>query len=624
MRPSSRGTNGGGIDFDWSAVKTFINTCKGFIGASSFELPWAISQAGLSGGFVGLIFFAFIGTYGMLLIVKCAFLLEQQTVTYPDLGREFGPVGRILVWVCFVFVYVGAGGSYFVFITKAMSDLTISYNPDLTPDVWTVLVLPLVVGLSFIRQYSLLAGTSMLGLSAAIIAIVFTTYDAAASRTIAPLSTYPQLRVETFPLFMGNAAFLYLLPTVVLPLHQSMCAMDRTVQGGPRTKKQDKKQYDTLNDDDSASEGRIVTRSEDEEEEEAGNSQARWGVAETDSSHSLNGGSAVAPEEEGEEHGSTYKTQQLQRFERIFYASVIFVSCINLPFAIFTYLCYADDTKDNVIDNLRPGLVTDAVKLLLCVDLLFTGVLFLFPLSEGLDREFFTDEQLGIAPQQQPQPPPPGQQQHSSGSGYGTSPRGTGNSGSSDSSTGGDGSAALHALAPKEGGGGGWVVECQRNMIRTVLVLMTAVVSRAIPFFSLITGLSGSIGNNLLGLIVPPLVYIKLQHGKHYWDPVYSLFPFLPCADPAHPSASPSPLPSEDGEEESAPAQGQRSRQLTTAAAWWRLADLMMAMATIVFGFYFLIVCSVKYAEELDSRFEALEQGKAVEEKDEGTVLGPG
>ena len=83
------------------------------------------------------------------------------------------------------------------------------------------------MGLSFIRQYSLLAFTSTLGFSAAIIAIVFTTYDGASRQTIGPMRDYPQFRADTFPLFMGNAAFLYLLPTVMLPMQQSLNRMDR-------------------------------------------------------------------------------------------------------------------------------------------------------------------------------------------------------------------------------------------------------------------------------------------------------------------------------------------------------------------------------------------------------------
>ena len=137
-RPPSVSIASADLDFDWAAVRTFINACKGFIGASSFELPWAMSKAGLLGGMLGLLFFAVIGRYGTLMIVRCAFLLRKHEPTYPDLGLSFGFVGRVVVWVGIIFVYTGAGGSYFVFITKAMSELTISYNKALTPEVWSM------------------------------------------------------------------------------------------------------------------------------------------------------------------------------------------------------------------------------------------------------------------------------------------------------------------------------------------------------------------------------------------------------------------------------------------------------------------------------------------------------
>jgi amino acid permease len=576
----------GPFDFDWSAVKTFVNTCKGFVGASSFELPWAVSQAGVWGGFFGLIGFAFVGTYGMLLIVKCASLMQADAPTYPDLGEVYGRMGRIISWFCIVFVYIGAGGAYFVFISKAMSDLTIGYNSDLTPDVWTVIVLPVVIGLSLIRQYSLLACTSVLGLSAAIIAIVFTIYDAASYQTIAPMSEYPQWRVDTYPLFMGNAAFLYLLPTVVLPLHQSMCQMDLAQQGhpaqrskarSPRTKKKDKKRYDTIG-------GREDEEEEEEEEEREGRIIVRTGDVMEDTEEG---------NEYDEEEGDEYKMDQIRRFEGIFKASVIFVTCINIPFALFAYLCYGEKTADNVIENLQPGVVTNAVKVLLCIDLLFTGVLFLFPVTEGLDREFFTDKQLGIAsPLQEDlkEQEGDGGGGGGGGGGYGTSPR---SSPATD-----DGSDALHAMAPKEREhGGGWLVECQRNTLRAVLVIMTAVVSKAIPYFGLITGLSGALGNNLLGLIVPPLVYIKLQHRVHHWDPLAVLFPCFPCFE------QPSPLPSKEADEHDSPMQ-RDTKQATTTTAWWRLVDLSLALATMLFGITFLIMSTSKYAEELANRLE--------------------
>jgi hypothetical protein len=65
--------------------------------------------------------------------------------------------------------------------------------------------------------------------------------------------------------------------------------------------------------------------------------------------------------------------------------------------------------------------------------------------------------------------------------------------------------------------GRSWLEEMKRNVIRAVLVGVTAAIALAIPFFSLLTGLSGVFGNNLLGVILPPIIYVRLQHQCGYW-----------------------------------------------------------------------------------------------------------
>lgn len=141
--------------FDFAGVKTFINTCKCFVGASAFELPWAMSKGGLVGGTAGLVCLAILSNFSLLLINKSANIYGKANCTYPDLGeRCFGTAGKIAVWFGIVSTYIGAGGSYCVFISKAMSDITITYNPAFTRQFWLiVIILPVMVLLSFIRDY---------------------------------------------------------------------------------------------------------------------------------------------------------------------------------------------------------------------------------------------------------------------------------------------------------------------------------------------------------------------------------------------------------------------------------------------------------------------------------------
>jgi hypothetical protein len=106
-----------------------------------------------------------------------------------------------------------------------------------------------------------------------------------------------------------------------------------------------------------------------------------------------------------------------------------------------------------VIDNLHPGVMEILVRIFLSLDLLFTAALFLFPTSEILE----------------------------------------------------------FALLDRTLFGKSRTVEMQRNLLRFIMVMVTAAVALAIPFFSVMTGLTGVFGSNLLGFLLPPSIYIKLK-----------------------------------------------------------------------------------------------------------------
>lgn len=63
-------------------------------------------------------------------------------------------------------------------------------------------------------------------------------------------------------------------------------------------------------------------------------------------------------------------------------------------------------------------------------------------------------------------------------------------------------------------------VEMQRNLLRFIMVMVTAAVALAIPFFSVMTGLTGVFGSNLLGFLLPPSIYIKLKYSKGHWGKI--------------------------------------------------------------------------------------------------------
>ena len=56
------------------------------------------------------------------------------------------------------------------------------------------------------------------------------------------------------------------------------------------------------------------------------------------------------------------------------------------------------------------------------------------------------------------------------------------------------------------------LVEVLRNGLRTIIVCAACGIALLIPCFSLVTGLSGGFGNTLLGLILPPLFFLRLSY----------------------------------------------------------------------------------------------------------------
>lgn len=262
-----------------------------------------------------------------------------------------------------------------------------------------VATLLVVTPLSWMRTLNIVAITSSFGVLALILAVLVVTMDAATHTAPMPLSELPLVRMDTYPLFLGNAAFLYLISTAVLPIYASNTAMVEASLASP----------------------------------------------------SAGGAAAI----------------NLRTFGVAFNSSTVLVTLVNLSFGLFAWQQYGDGLESNVVANLPAGATaTIAVQVLLAIDLVFTSIVFLFPFSEAFESE------LGL------QVSPPGE------------------------------------TAARE-----WQREMLRNALRTVLVVAIALVAYLVPSFSLLTGLTGGFGNNILGFILPPLFYWRLQAQAEdgYW-----------------------------------------------------------------------------------------------------------
>jgi len=187
-------------------IRTFFNITKCFIGAASFELPWAIRQAGLIGGAVGILALGLMSFYTLTILTICGHFTAQLSLrkieeeekekefdieqtnqdgnnngvhasitttthfiqnsrpTYPQIGKHaFGVIGSFLAWLGVIAMTVGVCGSYVLFIGSSINKLLFSYHPIFTLEFSTVLVVPIIIAMSWLRNLKFLAPTSALG-----------------------------------------------------------------------------------------------------------------------------------------------------------------------------------------------------------------------------------------------------------------------------------------------------------------------------------------------------------------------------------------------------------------------------------------------------------------------------
>ena len=77
---------------------------------------------------------------------------------------------------------------------------------------------------------------------------------------------------------------------------------------------------------------------------------------------------------------------------------------MNIAFGFVAYLSYGDChgdtssktcTQQNIVDNLPDTASTATIRVLLSLQLTFTAVVFLFPMSETLEAELFDKASFG-------------------------------------------------------------------------------------------------------------------------------------------------------------------------------------------------------------------------------------
>jgi len=204
----------------------FWNIVKSFAGAGTFALPWAVMNAGLWTGVVGIVIFAVFSTYTINTLLQCGKKVIEnnskyiQTASvippsYSEIGRAaVGELGAILVSVYSGLMCFGVCIAYFILISGNMS----SVITQLSVNEVILLVLPICMFLSCLTDLRLLAYSSVGGSVALVVAMVSVVVYGLDHHLLKPISEYPVINWEHIPLFMGNAAFLFCDHVVVMPL----------------------------------------------------------------------------------------------------------------------------------------------------------------------------------------------------------------------------------------------------------------------------------------------------------------------------------------------------------------------------------------------------------------------
>jgi len=204
---------------------------KAVVGAASFSLPWAFLQAGMFGGLVGIFILGVFSWYTILQLVECknsVDSLKGRYVTYPDLAKEvLGKFAGVMLYLAIVITSVGACSAYLSLCSSLLNtvarDSVLYKDPDDGSN-WIFIVMlaaPLVL-LSWIRSFRYLSFTSVLGDICLVVGMLCLYIEGFRNNSVDPSKNYPALKIETFPSFFGNAAFLFCIHMLILPVEQSM------------------------------------------------------------------------------------------------------------------------------------------------------------------------------------------------------------------------------------------------------------------------------------------------------------------------------------------------------------------------------------------------------------------
>jgi proton-coupled amino acid transporter len=209
---------------EWEAAASLA---KAIMGAGSFALPWAFMQMGYIAGPIFMTLLMTLSVYSMKLLVKCS--KHTAGHSYVDVARAaFGATGARCSYVASCSASIGVCGSYLVFIAANLQSLL---ENSIQQRTLILLVLPIAVSLSAVRDVKKFALASLLGdvsvvLGMAVVLVYGFLYRTAAlgEGCVAVGS------LETMPLALGAIGYLFLVHFLSLPIEASMAQPEKFEQ----------------------------------------------------------------------------------------------------------------------------------------------------------------------------------------------------------------------------------------------------------------------------------------------------------------------------------------------------------------------------------------------------------
>ncbi|CAI8048051.1 Proton-coupled amino acid transporter 4 [Geodia barretti] len=247
-------------------IATFFNFAKASIGSGSFALPWGILQVGVLVGGLGMILLGLASVYTMQLMLECKHYVcarlpsreKRKSLNYTELGRQaLGGFGKWAVDISVLGCNLGVCAGYMIFIAgnllwaancfedKIYNSLHHNTSDNLTSDLlslsadddedrvcfttWEVyaLILPILIGLTFLPSFKILAYSAYIGSVFLVLAVsVVYVFGFINHHVFCAVSQgdilYVPAKGTGIALWFGVTAFLFCVHSMVIPLESVM------------------------------------------------------------------------------------------------------------------------------------------------------------------------------------------------------------------------------------------------------------------------------------------------------------------------------------------------------------------------------------------------------------------